>query len=48
LGTLEFFPTAYLDPEKNENKKTKNNSDSEKKSAKSDKVEAKNNNSLKG
>jgi len=48
LGTLEFFPPAYLETEKTADKKPKNASDAKKKPAKNDKVEAKNNNSLKG
>jgi hypothetical protein len=47
LGTLEFFPPAYLEPEKTADKKPKSNSESKKKSAKNDKAETKNN-SLKG
>lgn len=48
LGTLEFFPPAYLEPEKSEEKKPLETSGAKKKSAKNDNGETKNNNSLKG
>jgi hypothetical protein len=48
LGTLEFFPPAYLETEKSADKKPKSNSYTKKKSKKNDKDGTKNNNSLKG